>query len=147
VLTQVLSLSAILNLNLDTDRWGAAMASAEVDLMQQTSADRIFWAHASKAELYLLAAWNPGGQAFFKQKKNAQEEMQKCIKPLLQYSSADSGEFGAVDATVAQFRRYLDWWWSHEWQNGEAGLPPDSLRDAIEETIKKLTQSRHLVKD
>jgi hypothetical protein len=147
VLTQVLSLSAILHSRLDTDRWGAAKASATVDLMQQTSAERVFWAQASLAELYLLAAWNPGAQPFFRLNGDPLEQMQEGIKPLLQFSSAEIGDFDAVNATAAQFRRYLDWWWSLEWQGGgSSGLPTDGLREAVEGAINNLMPSHRGVK-
>lgn len=114
VMTQYLSLRAVLGEPFLPDHWGAAAVSADVDFRSQEGrAKTVAWAHGSMAELYLiLLAYDPADveQKVTLKQEGVREKAREHTRQLL--SIAGHGSF-PVYSTRRQFERYITWW-GHE---------------------------------
>ncbi|MEN6374634.1 MAG: CHAT domain-containing protein [Smithella sp.] len=111
VMTQYLSLRAVLGEPFLPDHWSAAKVSADVDIRSYgANAETVIWAHASMFELYLmLLAYAPAvvkRQLEFGQKE-VREKAQWHISELLSIAGHDSFPIYSTDR---QLERYIGWW-------------------------------------
>ena len=111
VMTQYLSLRAILGEPFLSDHWSAAKVSADVDIRSyEGNAETVIWAHGSLFELYLmLLAYDP---AIVKKQlelghKEIQEKAGWHISELLSIAGHDSFPIYSTDR---QLERYINWW-------------------------------------
>jgi beta-lactamase superfamily II metal-dependent hydrolase len=119
VLVQVESLALVLGKDGDEGRWTAARLSAQLYLDHQVMDERA-WAHGSLAELYLIRLGDPG--LTDEQRKDFGERAVQHARDLVRlYPRRD--EF-PVRSTRSQFRRYVDWWGTPQFETGlqERGL-------------------------
>jgi hypothetical protein len=111
VMTQYLSLRAVLGEPFLPDHWGAAKVSAEVDIHSLNGhAETVAWAHGSMAELYLiLLAYDPADVK--KKVRLKQEDVRKATREHTEalLSIAGQGSF-PVYSTRRQLERYITWW-------------------------------------
>lgn len=114
VMTQYLSLRAVLGEPLLPDHWGAAVVSTNVDIRCRAGgAETVAWAHGSKAELYLiLLSYDPAAmeQTLRLKQDEVREKALDHTRQLLSF--AGYGSF-PVYSTRRQFERYVSWW-GHE---------------------------------
>lgn len=114
VMTQYLSLRAVLGESFLPYHWSAAKVSAEVDIRAcQGYAETVAWAHGSLAELYLiLLAYDPADVKKLAgiSHKEASEKARWHTHELLSIAGEDSF---TVYSTRRQFDRYISWW-GHE---------------------------------
>jgi hypothetical protein len=111
VMTQYLSLRAVLGEPFLPEHWSAAIVSAEVDIRShEGNAETVIWAHGSMFELYLmLLAYDPADvkKKLALSQKEVREKAQRHIGELL--SIAEHGSF-PVYSTDRQLDRYITWW-------------------------------------
>lgn len=109
VLTQYLSLSAVLGQSADPVLWSTARQLVEDQLDLGNESDQA-WANATLAELELLATMYGDGTA---RDKICERVVHHCheIRRLM------GDESFHVFSTRRQFQRYLDWWKRDEWQD------------------------------
>ncbi|MEN6319076.1 MAG: CHAT domain-containing protein [Syntrophaceae bacterium] len=114
VMTQYLSLRAVLGEPFLPDHWSAAMVSAEVDVRShEGSVETVVWAHGSMFELYLmLLAYDPSDvkKKVELSQKEVREKAQRHIGELLSIAGNISFPYDPVYATVRQLDRYISWW-------------------------------------
>lgn len=111
VMTQYLSLRAVLGEPFLPDHWSAAKVSADVDIRShEGDVDTVVWAHGSMFELYLmLLAYAP---AVVKRQlelgpKEVREKARWHIGELLSIAGHDSFPIYSTDR---QLERYISWW-------------------------------------
>jgi hypothetical protein len=114
VMTQYLSLRAVLGETFLPDHWSAAKVSADVDIRShEGDVETVVWAHGSMFELYLmLLAYAP---AVVKRQlelgqKEVREKARWHISELLSIAGHDSFP---IYSTARQLERYINWW-GHE---------------------------------
>ena len=114
VMTQYLSLRAVLGETFLPHHWGAAVVSTDVDLCSwEGHAEASAWAHGSMAELYLmLLAYNPADvkENVELSQKQVKENARWHTGQLLSITSHISFPYNPVYSTIRQFERYIDWW-------------------------------------
>ncbi|HSH74857.1 MAG TPA: CHAT domain-containing protein, partial [Longimicrobiales bacterium] len=137
VLTQHISLRAILGEEFERDFWIAAKLSAEIDLRDPNA--RV-WGHGSLVELYalLLAFPDAGGVAGVEDPLSVAKEHGGMIVEI-----AGAGSF-AVHSTRRQMERYVNWWCSdrfNDFLEREGIVRPAWGRDAgFIDAMKALVQ-------
>jgi hypothetical protein len=109
VMTQYLSLRAVLGEPFLRDHWGAAVVSADVDLCsREARGETVAWAHGTLSEIYLiLLAYDPNRSDI--SREEVCEKVLEHAQGLLSVAGYDSFP---VYSTERQFRRYIDWWGS-----------------------------------
>lgn len=112
VMTQYLSLRAVLGEPFLPDHWSAAIVSAEVDVRSHEggNVETVVWAHGSMFELYLmLLAYDPSDvkKKVELSQKEVREKARWHIGKLL--SIAEHGSF-PIYSTDRQLDRYITWW-------------------------------------
>jgi hypothetical protein len=118
VMTQYLSLRAVLGEPFLPGHWNAAIVSAEVDIRShEGNAETVIWAHGSMFELYLmLLAYDPTEvkKKLVLSQKEVREKAQRHIGELL--SIAEHGSF-PVYSTDRQLDRYITWWGHNKFES------------------------------
>ena len=121
VLTQYLSLCAILDEPADHVWWIVARQLAKSQLQRDSAADRA-WAFGTLAELDLL------GTVYSKDEDadsvSIQERVVEACSQIRNLTGSDSFH---VSSTRRQFQRYLEWWDRNEWRE-VARAAIDALR-------------------
>lgn len=111
VMTQYLSLRAVLGESFLPDHWSAAIVSADVDLRSyEGNAETAVWAHGSLFELYLmLLAYDPAlvKRQLELDQKEVQEKARWHISELLSIAGHDAFPIYSTDR---QLERYINWW-------------------------------------
>jgi hypothetical protein len=111
VMTQYLSLRAVLGEPFRPDHWGAAVVSADVDMYSKGGrTDTFSFAHGSKAELYLmLLAYDPD-EVKEKVELSSDAVREKAREHTRQLLSFAGNDAFPVYSTKRQFERYIKWW-------------------------------------
>ncbi|MEN6330789.1 MAG: CHAT domain-containing protein [Smithella sp.] len=111
VMTQYLSLRAVLGEPFLPDHWSAAKVSANVDIRShEGNVETAIWAHGSMLELYLmLLAYAPAvvKQQLELAQKEVREKARWHISELLSIAGHDSFPTYSTDR---QLERYIGWW-------------------------------------
>ena len=114
VMTQYLSLRAVLGEPFLPDHWSTAMVSAEVDVRShEGNAETVVWAHGSMFELYLmLFAYDPTDmkKKVALSQKEVREKARWHTGELLSIAGNISFPYDPVYATIRQLERYITWW-------------------------------------
>ncbi len=112
LITQYLSLCAVLCCQDDMGYWHSAKKAAETDI--RISESEVIWGHSSLAELYLLSlAYPESFQIETVTKDKASVMALEHIKKVRELSKADAFQ---IQSTRRQLRRYLDWWCKDDFQ-------------------------------
>lgn len=111
VLTQYLSLSAVLKEEVDPTWWTTAREMVEAQLKPGDASEQA-WANATLAELELLSM-TYGDKAARDPRKVSERVVHYC-QEVRRLMGDDSFH---VYSTRRQFQRYLDWWQREEWQD------------------------------
>jgi hypothetical protein len=153
VMTQYLSLRAVLGKPILPDHWGSAKVSAEVDMDVRSwngQAQTVAWAHGSLAELYLiLMAYDPADIEYhlgLNQEQIRQEALEHTQKVL---SISGQGSF-LVASTLRQFKRYLTWWGNDNFEALLAGqnIPrPRSWSDEDDNKVSLNALAKQLISE
>lgn len=110
VMVQVASIRAILGREWQEDEWRWAELSAKFHL-DAVDAESLAWAHGSLAELYLLQLTRPettvGVDSPFDKVRTSAEAIAKLYPSRTEFP---------VTSTRRQFRRYVEWWGSREFE-------------------------------
>ena len=109
VLVQFVSLGVVLEQKLERGEWEAARLAAE-HYKDHSDHDERAWAHASLAELWLLALADP---------TLSDERRAECVAKARKHAEELNSCFPGIDAfpvksTRRQFERYGDWWGTKE---------------------------------
>jgi len=121
VLTQYLSLCAILDEPADHARWIVARQLAKSQLQRDSAADRA-WAFGTLAELDLL------GTVYGKDEDAESLSIEeRVIEACCQIRNLTGSDSFHVSSTRRQFQRYLEWWDRNEWRE-VARAAIDALR-------------------
>jgi hypothetical protein len=108
VITQILSLNAVLNSPKDPETWITARIFAQLDIEKSKGSTKA-WAHGTMAELLLLAKYHIPERKVTNIKKQVQEH----CNAIVQLMGEDSFE---VYSTRRQFQRYLEYWDKDDWR-------------------------------
>jgi hypothetical protein len=109
VLVQFVSLGVVLEQRLERGEWETARLAAE-HYRDHSDHDERAWAHASLAELWVLALASPD---------LSDEERAECVAKARKHAEELNACYPGVDAfpvksTRRQFERYVDWWGTKE---------------------------------
>jgi hypothetical protein len=110
VLTQYLSLCAILEEPADPAWWIVARQIAQSQLQRDSAADRA-WAFGTLAELDLLGTVYAKGED-----ADPLRIRQRVVETCSQIRNLTGSDSFHVSSTRRQFQRYLEWWDRTEWR-------------------------------
>lgn len=111
VLTQYLSLSAVLGEKADRAWWTMARQMAQAQLELDSPSEQA-WAHGTMAELDLLAAEYGEGD-----ERDPAKIRERVVKHCDEIRRLMGDESFHVRSTRRQFQRYVDWWKRDVWQD------------------------------
>ncbi len=111
VLTQSITLDAILGNNFNIDFWHSAKLAAEVDIESQKPNTAV-WGHSSLAELYLVIFAFPKNITSVSDEE-AREKALMNVQKMVDLSIDDTFP---IYSTRKQFKRYYKWWWHEDFK-------------------------------